>query len=513
MTVDFEAWKQGFRTSPLFYVDTMARKLYRNKVNCLRELWRNGALACMLDGVVWDPTNAQVEIWLVYNHPLAPKCWALIIKDCGSGFTVPRVKQYLEIGPQEVDTKHRPACHCGGSQNRIGKFAGLGLNKRCRDRKSMTEGFYILTRTSSSGPVTMVEITPQVIADQNPKPVYINPDATELASYKNIKGSFTIIVIPNAVFTSADEIRETLKWCLPRKKNLAIKTFVDGVLLEAPPLANIKIDAGPFEAHLGRPKVTQAKSTGIWLCDAASGLRCALASGLVGYLPYPLARPDLEGDIFIPGLLARQDTSRTTLDDAYLNDEDETHEWEKICAVLEAKIAPEARKLLGDDDVVDPANPANKTLYYLTDWMRDCWGEVETHGGDLTEPDPNKPKPKPKSKPGQIPLPPKPPGPPGTSNGRVRGIGRKIGDEDYYFQVMSTQDPMLYAEVGIKGKVIFINPSYAIVLNHAKMDMEHKLECILGAVARYRFPNSAEDAYRYAAQLRQEMESCKRTSR
>jgi len=502
----------NFQMTPSLLCETLGPKLYRNKAACLYEIWRNASEASMADSAEWDPTKAQVEIWLIYNHPLAPKCWALVIKDNGCGFTDPRIKEFCQIGPRKTVGKRRVVRHGGGSQNRIGKFALFGLNKHTRDGAE-DEGFYILTRTSSAGSVSMVEITPRKVVENTAVPREIGPDATELERYKNLKGSFSLIVVPNSVFTTVDEVRETLKWRLPRKQNLAIKTFVNGELLVAPPLANIKIEAGPIEAHLGRPKVAH-RGEGIWLCDAKSGLRCALASKLD--VPYPFGRPDIIGDIFVditPGLLAHQDTARGSLDDRFLNDEDGSHEWANICTILETKIAPEARKILGDDDVIDPDNPHHKILYEFADMFRSCWGEARASGGDLTEPDPNKPKPPPKPPnpppPPPPPGPPGPPPPPGPGKGRIRGIGIKIGSEEYYFQVIPSLDPLIYAEIGVKGRAICINPKYAVSLSIKAADAEHKLERILDAVARYHSPSDTEAAHKQATQLRDELERSK----
>lgn len=498
--------KWGFKVHPELVAGTLSSKLYRDKGASLAEPVRNGWCACMSDPSNWDATSAHVEVWLVYNHPLAPKKYALVIMDRGSGFTEPRIKEFCDIGGTPSAGKHG-----GASQNGIGRFALFALNQRVAE-KDYDEGFTIMTRTSSSGPVTMVEITPNKISRNEVEDHTIGPDASELWRYSNIVGSFTVIVVPNAVFSDESEIREVLKWRIPRIPG--VKVYVNGKLLEPPPLGNIKIAAGAIVAHLSRPKVANVDE-GIWLTDAKSGLRCAKASDLGSSIPYPLGRHDLTGDIMIPGLLKHQNTSRSCLNDRFLR----SKAWSDLFDILNLKIVPEAQKMLGEDDVISDADPTHRILYEFADLFRAAWGPSTVQGGDiLTGQNPARPPRPPKRPvtPGVNP----PPGnhqPPGGvpghggnggngGSGRPRAIGIKIGPDEFYFQTYPSGDKLVFAEVGMKGKAICINPNYSLSPTNKFAEREHKLGRVFDAVARWRFPNETAAAHRLSTQFREELE-------
>ena len=490
-----------FSIHPELLSGTLSDKMYSDKGACLAEPVRNGWCACMPDPSNWDATNAYVEVWLVYNHPLAPKKYTLVIMDRGSGFTEPRIKEFCEMGRKSTGK------HGGASQNGIGRFALFALNQRAVD-KVYDEGFTILTRTSSRGPVTMAEITSNKIFRNEVVGRAIGPDASELWRYKDIEGSFTVIVVPNSVFSDENEIREALKWRIPRVPGA--KLYVNGKLMEPPPLGNIKIAAGPIVAHLSKPKVTTFDD-GIWLTDLHSGLRCAPAFKLGNYVPYPLGRHDVHGDIMIPDLLNHQDTTRSTLSDRFLR----SKAWSNIFDILSLKVVPEAQKMLGEDDVINNSDPSHRMLYEFADLFRAAWGSSTIQGGDILTTPPTRPPrttriPRPPTPPG-TPGPSGPPTPPGTpgpaGNGRPRAIGIKIGQDEFYFQIYPSADKLVYAEVGMKGRAICINPNYSLAPNNKHAEREHKLSRVFDAVARWRLPNTTADAHRLATQLREELEN------
>lgn len=84
----------------------------------------------------------------------------------------------------------------------------------------------------------------------------------------------------------------------------------------------------------------------------------------------------------------------------------------------------------------------------------------------------------------------------------------RIGRQDFKLTVIKGMDPLVYAEVsGQSRKTICINRGYAVRLSSRIADKEHRLGCILQAVANHRCPNDPAKAAKLAAKLRRQMAS------
>lgn len=511
MKTDSNEWEMV--TGLNMFMDTMSKALYRDRIACLWELIRNALCACMPSEDQWNPSSTYVELWLTRDHPLAPKSWATVCLDKGSGFTEPKIKKFCNLGGDDPEPM---GTHSGAAQKQIGRLAYFALNRRITVERKPDSGFFILTRTSSSGPVSLIEITPYKLRFGGIIPRQLPPDASELWKFKNIKGSFTAIVIPNSVIENSNEIREALQWYLPRRKNKAVKILVDGKPLEAPPLASQTVSHDGIEAYLEKVGTPIMGKTGLWLTDAETGLRCAFCPDMGGYVPDPLARSDLDGDIFIPGLLKQQHPSRIGLNPNFLK----SPTWKKeIFLVLYRKVAPFAKELIGNALYIDASEPNGRRLKDFSDMFETAWGLPSIKGSDLTR-DTSGPI---RRRPPRINRPvgpgggnPPPSGntrPPNGGSGdgegdgtRTRGLAWRIGDREYYVQNMPSAAVLVYAEVSESGEMITINPDYTFQgLSRLIMD-EHCLQHVLNAVARHILPHDTGNALVTAEQFRRELQ-------
>ena len=91
----------------------------------------------------------------------------------------------------------------------------------------------------------------------------------------------------------------------------------------------------------------------------------------------------------------------------------------------------------------------------------------------------------------------------GTSK---RQLTVKIGKDTFDFVTSKVMEKLIYAQVIGRGKTICINAEYAVKLRDDVADAEHKLGCILRAVAVHYHPHDAEAAEKMAADLRRQME-------
>jgi hypothetical protein len=498
-------WRLKFTAQHL--LGNLATDLYQDPADCLQEIVRNGMCACMPNGK-WAPSRGNVEISLV-DHPLGPRSKTLVILDHGSGFTDPAIELYCTVGRAVGDKDVR---HAGAADKRIGRFAAFALNGRCMDDQDITTGFYILTRTSPDGPVTMVSMIPEKIELNDGELVVktISPTATELGPQKGIKGSFTAIVVPHSVFGTYEEIRKALLWRLPRKKDkMYHRLMVGDRQMMPPPLADkvvvLQDGGGRIEAYVDRVE-DDASDGGIWFTDADTGIRVASAR-VLGHqrLPHPLWRPDLTGDIFVPGLLANQDTSRSGLSSRYLA----SAAWQRAAAFLYANVVPQIKPLMGDDDVFG-RDASSRALLNLVQQCESVWGKAEgSKGGGILFEDLAKPKRVAsgggssghgKGGHGSHANPHSP------GNGKPRALPVRIGDRTFVLD-RRRMDPHVFAEVdiGIKDDVIHINDGkYEGMPTTMAARNEHILLMILQAAAEVAHPDDVPAMRRFVGLRRKE---------
>ena len=479
-----------FQMSAQFVADMLGADLYRDTGACLWELVRNGACACMPDSRKWSPEKVRVEVSLDDRHPLAavPGTKTLVVVDHGCGFTKPNLEAFFMIGPEGDGTNHR-----GAAQKRIGKFAAFALNRAVAER-NYGSGFYILSRTSSTGDVLFLEVTPDSVSKNQTSSRYLSADSAELGGYRNVQGSFTALVVPNVVFETTEQVRNALRWYLPRKQNHAISVTVGRQKLAAPELCTTTGWFGEIEAFLGRRKAQDGEG-GIWLADAVTSLRCAHAPAMGVHLPYPLGRPDLEGDIFIPGLLENQGTDRSGLRPQFLR----SKAWkERIFPVLQLKVAPLATQLLGEDDVFQDTSLHDRAIREIAELFNDRWGKDSV-------PPPHGSRPhRPPSGSGARPSGPGPDD--GTEKSdRPRGILISIGGTTYRVRKALNLDPFIYAELNDRTAEIFVNEKYRALPNTNQAMREHVTMQFLGIVACSALRWDTKEAQKRQAELRAEL--------
>jgi hypothetical protein len=428
--------------------------LYGGPARCLMEIVRNAVCAYMLKGK-WKPKSAFVEIFLIDDHPVAPGSLSLVVLDHGSGITSANVKLYKKIGRAIEDNQRS---HAGAADKRMGRFAAFGYNKRSM-KYDIETGFYVFTRTEDSGPVTMISMIPKDFEIHKGAIVERIPgDSPKLGPQKGIKGSFTAVVTPHSFFEDYNQIREAVKWLIPRKKDLMFRFEIGGRAIQPPPLfdeVSVIQDKGPIEAWISRIEDPSDPDGGIWLADAETGFRVASARAIgQKYLPQPLWRSDAVGDIFLPRVLLFQDSSRSGVSNHYL----ESDEWMSHNAYLMGQVCPKVSALYGDEEAFG-RDSASKSLLGLVKEFEDAWGRPEdVAGGDsiLFEDiirkrhTPTQPHPTPTpSKRHGMHLNPRTPKP--------RALPVRIGNRTFVVS-KRLMNPFVWAEVDrLNGQVIYIN--------------------------------------------------------
>ncbi len=479
----------------------LGSKLYRDLGACLWELVRNGVVACM-KGDKWEPGVGEVEVRLARNHPLAPGDTALVVFDRGSGFTRPKLKQFCNLG-QSLDDILRLAglgTNAGTAQKRVGRFAALALNRVCSDGDPTT-GFFVLTRTSEDGPVMFITVNPaEFERDQGFGLEIVSPNAAELGPYRGVNGSFTAIVIPNAVFKNEEEIRGAIRWYVPRKRDRMFRLLVDSKPVIPPPLPRgISMESPTgIGAYLDRCD-NEEEEGGIWFADAETGLRVAAAATLPRReVPYPLARPDLVGDIFVPGLYAHQKTDRSGIDTKFFR----SAAWRQVTSWLLGQVVPKAKELLGDDDVIDEGDFGELALDFV-DLCHEIYGEPPDLDGppfDLGGGRKKRPGGGGGGGGGGGKRPP-------TGNGRPRCIPFVVDGETYFLGGMEMEEIEL-AEVyeGRDYRTLYVNNGqYTAAPKSREARREHMIMRVLEAIGRSKFPVSARSAADFMAEHRRRL--------
>ncbi len=478
-------------------MENLAGSLYEDPGHCLWEIVRNGVVACMPEET-WKPTIGDVDITIVDNHPLAPKGRALVVLDRGSGFTEPAIERFCSVGAPIRDEKRSRGTHSGAAQKCIGRFAAFALNKACFEGDPQN-GFYIFTRTASRGAITSIKMIPaEIERDGGPRKSSIDPDDTMLGPQKNIKGSFTAIVIPNPVFKNHEEVRMSLAWRIPRKQNQMFKLIIGGKKLMPPPLASrISKETlqGDVEVFIDRidEQTTKTRGRGIWLCDGTTGLPITCATTLHGQIPHPFWHMDLTGDIFIPGLLENQDTARSKLRRSFFH----SAVWRRAMAYLVSQVAEDARALLGEEDVFGK-DPFDRHITEFVEMCNQLWGVPKLKSDDdFAVKSPHKRSSGGGSGHGGSGG--------GSGNHRTRATPIRIGDKD--FTISKRQlDGLILAEVdATNGTVIYVNVhGYESMPTSASARAEHILLKIVEAVGRYLFPSDSRAVTSFVGSIRRE---------
>lgn len=496
-----------FRITAGLFMDNLSSNLYESAFACLWELVRNGACASMPGGE-WIPRTGDVEVFLVKNHPMNPKGMTLVVLDHGSGFTQPAIDRWCDIGPSLADTRRGSASHGGAAQKRVGRFAGLALNKGCAEDHDPNAGFYIFTRTASQGKVRYVRMIPaEVERDQGVSHQELEPLAAELGPQRGIKGSFTAVVIPNPVFESHEEIAEGLRWFIPRKRELMFSLTVGGKPLTPPPLSTkltVVQKDGPIEAYINQRTETDGRG-GLWLTDAATGLRVAHAPRLMTHLPYPLWRADLlEGDIFLQGLLSKQDLSRASITPSYLK----SAAWKRDMLYLSGQVVPKVNGLIGEVETFG-RKPVDLVARSFVELAAKAYGDPDPVNAKpwdyVVDPppphDPKDPKPPGNPKPPRDPKDRKPPG----DKRRPRYLLFRVGEKSYALSPFPLNAFELAQVDETNPQVVWLNRSgYVAMPRGAGASSEHFLLSVLYAIGRAEHPDDPLHQAHFVAEARAE---------
>ncbi|MDB5194461.1 MAG: hypothetical protein JWN50_475 [Parcubacteria group bacterium] len=486
-------------------VDGLGVGLYENVGQRVLELMRNGLAASMPPGV-WTPNGVKIELMLIPHHPLSPKNGpALIVLDHGSGLTDPMVERYFYwLGTPIRELREREkGIQNGVSQKGIGRLAALALNENCLHEDRLVRirnGYYLFSRTAASGEIRFVPVIPEK-AEMNggfETERFISPTSTEMGPLKDIKGSFTAIVVPSPVFKTADEIYEAIKWLLPREQDKMFDLTINGKPVGPPPLEKtltLTSKDGRYRARLG---AGNDKSEGIWLCDEENGFRVASCNKLgKSILPDPLWFPELSGDIFAPKLLAHQNTARSSLNKEYTRQSNK--EWSKLKMWLITEVAPAARKLIERDSI---SGDAAQALDEVVEMFKGRFGEPDDmeeqplprkgSGGERRRPDPDAPKAEPA---------------PYTKPQYRRYVSIKVGEETYILYRGQSLEAHTFARVSDNNPnqvIVNVRGAYCALPKGKEARREHVLMQILFAIGSHKFERSPYRATIFANQMRAE---------
>lgn len=304
------------------------------------------------------PFPITVDLLSFKEHPLSPGQPALVVLDNGEGLTDPSFERFLTVGAVEEQTKSFGLL----DQKRIGRIAALKL------LKYRSKGYWLLSATSAKGPVRVVHATPSAFAEGKIQSRWVERDDTILYGLCP-EGTFTAIVLPGVTdyFEDLEQVAEDLKWFIPRRKaENGFTLRINDTAVEPPPLAEeLVVEAAGMAGYFRRDD--RKKPQGIRLCDATTNTVMAEAIDMSRHVPYPMGRPEVTGDLFIPELSEHQRTDRTGLSSDFLNSD----KWRRIALALFQYFRPRLVELLGDDAV---SGSMGKVIRNIVMGMNEVWG-------------------------------------------------------------------------------------------------------------------------------------------
>jgi hypothetical protein len=322
------------------YVDILSLMMYSFPL-ALWELIKNAWDAGVRRGRnIAGPFRSRIELITFEEHPLSPRSPALIILDNGEGMTQPSLERFLTIGADAGVSQ----THGMTDQKRIGRLAAFSL------LQNQSTGFYVLSSTGSVA-VDLYHVTPESLSGGYITQQVISRQDSRLVG-RCPKGSFTMFVLPGVVrdVMSIDNVQRDLEWLIPRPRacaeNTGMTLLFNGAVIQPPPLAlKLKLEFDGIVGYFERD--TRKNPQGIRLCDSATNTQVS-AAVRTRDIVYPCARPEITGDLFIPGLIENQNSSRDGLSPAFLR----SSAWQRIQQILWNKFREPLCELLGDDGVV-----------------------------------------------------------------------------------------------------------------------------------------------------------------
>jgi len=376
------------RHTAALYTDLLARGMYAPP-DALWELVKNGMDAVYrLLNVRPQLTSRFVQIQLVQGHPLCPKDLALLVTDSGTGLTEVSLERYLTVGGDDDTTTGLM------DQKRIGRIAAFALMKR----EHQAAGYWVLSSTSATGQVMMMNVSPQALAQQELQMRDIPRDDIHLGG-RCPEGSFTTILIPHVMPQMRDlnRIRTALQWNVPRYTSEGgIQILVGDEEMVPPSLPRelvihwqartntARVFSGREALEIESPlslnpdpddiigffaKTDEVERRGIRFNDATTRTRVAQALKMIVSVPFPFGKTELDGDLFMGGIIRQQDTARTGFSPEFLASD----EWKgAVQAFIEHFVKPLAR-LIGDD-VVLRDDPLGRVMRQLVEAFRNVFG-------------------------------------------------------------------------------------------------------------------------------------------
>ncbi len=475
-------------------------QLYPGPGPCMHEICRNGVYACMEPGT-WQPEKARIDIRLE-THPLSePGQKTLLVIDYGRGLTEPDLKRYFQNFGTALSDAPLALKALGIAQNGLGRFAALGLVRGCVEGKPedrVNNGYYIASRTSKAGKVRLVSVIPAEIERLRGFETgrFLDPDDRNLGSLGQIVGSFTAVVIPDPVLTSEAEIREAIRPYLPCDASKMYHHFTVGGQQLAPPrlesTINVVGEDPAYHAHFSSGPVN---TRGLHLCDSTTGLPVASISCIAHHIPEVLNSPELRGNIFAPGLLAKQNVGRDRLAPNYVRESNRA--WQNLRAFLVRYVAPKAAELI-EAKPVDGI--AATVLSEVVDVFKDRYGEPDPVKNEFVPPTGTNP-PGPKT--------PREPGnggtqtDPGEKQKHPRCIRVKIDNQTYVLYRARQMDQYILVMLDIHDtRRLMINiGTFSAFPRNPVARREFFILAIMQAIATQRFPTDPYQASRTANML------------
>ncbi len=485
------------RPTAQLIIQHLSGGLYENEGRCLMELIRNGLVSAMPNGK-WTPGVGRVEVSLE-DHSLT-EGRALVVFDFGRGFTEENLTRFCWLGrPLEEALRNPRGTHGGASQKGIGRLAAFALNWKVFLEQNTETGFFVLTRTKEAHSVRLIRMIPAEIERRGtiPQEMISSSDERRLGRFSKITGSFSAILIPHPVFGSHDEIRDSIQWLIPRKKDQMFDLRVGGNTLVPPPLetrVHLASSDKRIEVHVSA-ETEPNRESGIWFTDADTGFRVVQASRLgVVHVPQPFWSNELRGDIFVPNLMSNLDSARGRPTQQYLA----SAEWRKVKAYLHS--ARESVEVLVEKNrLFAGSTKVGTSLQNIVDAFARAFGASQIRedefgafpGSDVSvlTPQPKVPKVTPPIRPTNTPE----DSSGGTTTPHERKVHPKkpkrmaapvrIGEDDFIL-VPKLMDPCIFAELLEDSNQILINSrGYEGMPSVAAARDEHILNAILTAAA------------------------------
>ncbi len=462
---------------------------------CMWEIIRNAACSHMPDPKVWTPGIGQADISLVTDFPMFRGIKTLIVRDYGRGFTEDDMNRFCYLGtPSSHLRKYPGGTYGGASQKGMGRLAAFGLNKLSVEEGDTSTGFYVLTRTTKNGPVRFISVIPdEIMAHQSISSVFLEEDSSDLGFLQNVRGSFTAVIIPYSMYDNVDQIKEGIKWRLPRQAEQSFKLFVQGKRV-LPPLLADKINFADPSGKIRLCADVKSKDSehdgGLWITDLRTGLRVVDATNLVAHLPHPFGSREIIGDLFIEGVLGNQDSSRAGLRSEYLK----SIFWRKVLVPYLLLISKEVLALLGQEE----GGKQSQFKTTVTDifavfsraWGNPVTGGIENlFGDDKSDSGDNPPdKAEGKERGGQgAPRTRGKSDPPSSSGAvvkkrtKVQNTAIRIDGQDYSVRFSGDQE---YVFGTVTENIIELNPQCSGIPARKEPRSEYILNALLTAVAR-----------------------------